>query len=88
MRDEFDSTDRWLEDPGEVRVRRLPSPGIAAVLSIFWPGVGHVYTGRLMAGLAWFVGVALAYWLFFFPGLLPHMICVWAAYRAAEEAGR
>jgi len=88
MRDEYEPLDRWLDDPPEVRLRRLPSPGIAAVLSVFWPGVGHVYAGRLTAGAAWFVGVAVAYWLFFFPGLLPHMICVWAAYRAAEEADR
>ena len=71
----------------EVRVRRLPSPGIAAVLAVLLPGLGHVYAGRLLAGALWFLGVSFGYWAILVPGLLLHAICVWAAYRVAEDAG-
>ena len=58
MHDEFPSRD----DPsGEVRVRRLPSPGVAAVLAVLIPGLGHVYVGRLLAGAVWFLAISLAY---------------------------
>ena len=82
MRDEFDS---WNE-VGEVRVRRLPSPGIAAVLAVLIPGLGHVYAGRLLAGAVWFLAVSFGYWAILVPGLLLHGINVWTAYRVAEEA--
>ena len=84
MRDEFDS---WNEF-GEVRVRRLPSPGIAAVLSVLLPGLGHVYAGRLAMGAIWFLAVSFGYWAILVPGLLLHVISIWAAYRVAEEADR
>lgn len=84
--EELENLERRLDAPDEVRVRRLPSPGIAAVLAFFWPGLGHLYAGRLVASVAWFVGTALAYWLFFVPGFLVHAICIWSAYRAAARA--
>ena len=83
LRDELEDLERRLDAPGEVRVRRLPSPGIAAVLSFFWPGLGHLYAGRLAAAVGWFVGTAVAYWLFFVPGFLVHAVCIWSAYRVA-----
>jgi len=97
MHDEFDSWndfDREIFDRDifdrhgrEVRVRRLPSPGIAAVLSVLLPGLGHVYAGRLFAGALWFLLVSFGYWAILVPGLLLHAISVWTAYRAAEAAG-
>lgn len=87
LRDELEDLERRLDEPGELRVRRLPSPGIAAVLSFFWPGLGHLYAGRLTASLAWFFGTAVAYWLFFVPGFLVHALCIWSAYRVTEQGG-
>lgn len=96
MRDEFDSWndfDRDIfdrdfsdRDTREVRVRRLPSPGIAAVLAVLLPGLGHVYAGRLFAGALWFLVVSFGYWAILVPGLLLHAISVWTAYRLAEAA--
>jgi hypothetical protein len=80
MRSEFDS---W-NDLGEVKIRRLPSPGIAAVLSVLMPGLGHVYGGRLLGGALWFLAVSFGYWAILVPGLLLHGISIWAAYRLAE----
>jgi len=83
MRDEFE----LREALGEVRVRRIPSGGIAAVLAVLCPGLGHVYAGRLVAGAVWFVATSFAYWAILVPGFLLHAINIWSAYRAAEEAG-
>jgi hypothetical protein len=81
VNDEFE----FRETLGEVRVRRMPSGGIAAVLAVLLPGLGHVYAGRLVAGAIWFVVTSFAYWAILVPGFLLHAINVWSAYRAAEE---
>ena len=81
MRDEF----YGVNDMAEMRVRRLPSPGIAAVLAVLIPGLGHVYGGRLLAGAAWFLAVSFGYWAILVPGLLLHAISVWTAYSIAEQ---
>jgi TM2 domain-containing membrane protein YozV len=67
-----------------VRVRRGPSPGIAAVLSVLIPGLGQVYNGRLLAGLVWFLATSIGYSAILIPGLLIHVLCVWCAYRDAR----
>lgn len=81
LRDEFDAFD----DFREVRLRRLPSPGIAAVLAVLVPGLGHVYAGRLLMGAIWFLAISFGYWAILVPGLLLHAISVWTAYRSAER---
>jgi TM2 domain-containing membrane protein YozV len=81
--DEFD----LRETLGEVRVRRMPSGGIAAVLSVLVPGLGHVYAGRLLAGAGWFLATTFAYWAILVPGFLLHGLSIWSAYRVAEEVG-
>jgi len=48
-------------------------PVIAFLLSII-PGLGHIYQGRVRAGVAWFVGVAIAYGAGPI-GFLLHLIC-------------
>lgn len=81
MRDEFD----WPADEfSEVRVRRVPSPGIAAVLAVLMPGLGHVYVGRLLAAALWFGAVSFGYAAILVPGLLLHAISIWSAYRSAD----
>ena len=80
----------------DVRTGQLPSvtvvserwnPGVAAVLSIFIPGLGQVYKSQLLKGLAWFVFVVMGYALFIIPGLLLHLWCViGAAQRDARPA--
>ncbi len=62
---------------------RAPSPGIAAVLSVVVPGLGQVYSGRLLAGALWFLGTCIAYSAVLLPGFLVHAFCVWSAYKGA-----
>ena len=98
MHDEFGSWDDFDRDIFErelldrdrraLRQRWLPSPGIAAVLAVLLPGLGHVYAGRLVSGALWFLVVSFGYWAILVPGLLLHAISVWTAHRVADAAGR
>jgi len=69
----------------EILVRRAPSPGIAAVLSVLLPGLGQVYSGRLLAGGLWFLVTGFAYWAVLVPGFLAHALCIWSAYHSARR---
>jgi TM2 domain-containing membrane protein YozV len=71
-------------DCDEIGLRSGPLPGIAAVLSIFIPGLGQIYAGRLVAGGLWFLGTAVAYSAVLLPGFLVHAFCIWSAYRSAQ----
>jgi TM2 domain-containing membrane protein YozV len=64
---------------------RVPNPGLAAVLSVVIPGLGHIYAGRLGAGLVWFLAASFGYWAILVPGLLIHAASVYFAYQAAKE---
>ncbi|NUO19799.1 zinc ribbon domain-containing protein [bacterium] len=55
-------------------------PGIAAVLSFFFPGVGQIYRGKILRGLLWMAAVAVGYWLLIVPGLVLHLLCIINAY--------
>lgn len=79
--------DHWLyDDEWDDRPRaRAPHPGIAAVLSVFVPGLGHVYTGRLLAACAWFLATSFGYWAILVPGFLLHAASIWFAYRSARD---
>ena len=72
----------YYED--EVIPRNTPSPGIAAVLSVLIPGLGQIYSGRLLAGALWFFATAAGYSLILVPGFLIHALCIWSAYHSAK----
>lgn len=52
------------------------SPGVAAVLSLFMPGVGQMYKGRVGEGVLWLIFTPIGYVLFILPGLILHIICI------------
>lgn len=51
-------------------------PGVAAVLSFFWPGLGQLYKGQVLGALLWFLMVPIGYIFFIVPGLVLHLICL------------
>lgn len=55
------------------------SPGIAALLSLVFPGAGQIYKGQVAAGLLWFFFVIGGYFMFIIPGLVLHIVCIFAA---------
>ena len=69
----------------EIVVRRPPSPGLAAVFSVFLPGLGQVYSGQLVAGALWFLATSVSYWAVLLPGFLVHALCIWSSYQSAKR---
>lgn len=60
------------------------SPMLAAALTMFIPGAGHLYAGRFAAAFMWFVVVGLGYALIL-PGLVLHLFCMASAASAAHQ---
>jgi TM2 domain-containing membrane protein YozV len=56
--------------------RRYYSPAAAAALSLFLPGVGQIYTGRVPQGVGWMLATGMGYLFFLIPGLILHICCV------------
>jgi len=55
---------------------QLWSPGIAAVLSFLIPGLGQIYKGQILSGIAWLIFVPIGYLFFIFPGAILHLFCI------------
>lgn len=55
------------------------NPGVAAVLSFLLPGLGQIYKGQIINGLAWFCLTALGYICCIVPGLVIHFCCILGA---------
>ncbi|MGB8854336.1 MAG: DUF4339 domain-containing protein [Pirellulales bacterium] len=55
------------------------SPGLAAVLSFFVPGLGQLYKGQIINGIIWFLFVSMGYVALVLPGLVLHFFCVLGA---------
>ncbi|HUS31877.1 MAG TPA: DUF6677 family protein [Kofleriaceae bacterium] len=75
---------RPMHAPVRYAVPRGASPLLAALLTLLVPGAGHLYAGRIITGIFWFLVVGLGYTLFF-PGLILHLF---ATVSAANAAGR
>jgi TM2 domain-containing membrane protein YozV len=70
--------------PGQVVVINQPpvqrwSPGLAAVLSFFLPGLGQLYKGQFINAIVWFFMVMFGYAALILPGLVLHFFCVLGA---------
>ena len=52
------------------------SPGVAAVLSFLFPGLGQMYKGQIFNGLLWMVITVVGYICFIVPGVVLHLCCV------------
>ena len=52
------------------------TPGVAALLSFFFPGLGQICQGRVGAGLAFMFASFVGYCFFILPGLIIHLISV------------
>jgi TM2 domain-containing membrane protein YozV len=69
-----------LAAPQPVYVRPPPpatfSPGAAAVLSFFLPGLGQICKGEVGPGIGWMFATLIGYCMFIVPGLILHICCV------------
>lgn len=73
-----------LSQPLAIRNGRQASPGLAALLSLFVPGAGQLYTGRFASALLWFLLVSAGYF-FILPGLFLHLFCIASAASSAHR---
>jgi TM2 domain-containing membrane protein YozV len=64
---------------------RPANPAVAAVLSLIVPGAGHLYAGRPLAAVLWFVLVSIGYLLLIVPGVLLHVLCIASAASATHQ---
>ena len=65
--------------PFPVPVQSRPSNGVAAVLSLFIPGAGQMYKGKVGQGIAWLIFTVLGYVALVVPGIVLHLICIFHA---------
>ncbi len=63
-----------------------PSALLAGLLSVWLPGAGHLYSGRLLAAIVWFLAVGAGYVLIV-PGLILHFFCILSAASSARQVG-
>tara|TARA_B100001245_G_C22699857_1_gene341056 strand:- start:89 stop:403 length:315 start_codon:yes stop_codon:yes gene_type:complete len=63
-----------------VEAARKWSPGVAAVLSFFIPGLGQLYKGQILNGFFWMALTGTGYIFYILPGLVLHLLCVYGAY--------
>jgi hypothetical protein len=68
-----------------VPIGRPVNPGAAAALNFIWPGAGHMYAGRIGAGIGWMFAVFIGYLAFVVPGFALHMASLFAGAKAARE---
>ena len=66
------------------RPQAVASPMAAAIFSAFIPGAGHIYTGRIVAAVLWFLVVSMGYVLVL-PGLILHMFSMISAAASARR---
>jgi TM2 domain-containing membrane protein YozV len=70
--------------PLALRGGRDASPALAAILSLFIPGAGQLYAGRVVSALLWFLVVSAGYVLIL-PGLVMHLFCIVSAAATANR---
>ena len=52
------------------------NPGVAALLSFIFPGLGQMYKGQVINGLCWMIVVGIGYVMLIIPGLILHLCCI------------
>jgi hypothetical protein len=76
--------DEELRTEQRLRPQQHWNPGVAAVLSFFWPGLGQIYKGQVLNGIAWLLAVALGYACCLVPGFILHVLCIFGAASGSE----
>ena len=59
-----------------VNITHQPNRAVALLFSIFWPGMGQIYQGRVFAGLFFMLFTPIGYFFLIVPGMVLHLICL------------
>lgn len=86
----FSATPTPQQAPVPVYMADRKNPGVAAVLSFFWAGLGQIYNGQLAKGIGFIVLYAFCVLLIFVAiGLIlvpiVWIIGIWDAYNTAQQ---
>jgi TM2 domain-containing membrane protein YozV len=73
-----------------IRKEHTKNPGISAVLSFFWPGLGQIYNGQIGKGIILLLSssISAVLTLFLIGCLLYPLVWIFAIYDAYHEAER
>lgn len=72
---EQNDIDRIVERLNKERSHNI-SPGVAAIISLIIPGLGHMCKGETRKGLNLMVGTFLGYMFFVIPGIVMHIYTI------------
>ncbi len=75
--------DEELREQRRPRPQQRWNPGVAALLSFFFPGLGQMYKGQVLKGFAWMFIVLFGYSCLI-PGFILHIICIFGAASGSE----
>jgi TM2 domain-containing membrane protein YozV len=61
------------------------NPVIALVLSVFFSGLGSIYNGDTLKGIAIYLGTLVGFFLFIVPGVIVWVYGIYDAYTTAKK---
>jgi TM2 domain-containing membrane protein YozV len=61
------------------------NPWISTILSFFFPGLGSVYNGDTVKGVAIYIGAIIGLFLFIVPGVIVWLYGMYDAYTTAKK---
>ncbi|MCE5298143.1 MAG: zinc ribbon domain-containing protein [Methanoregulaceae archaeon] len=66
-------------------VQKEKNPWISTILSFFFPGLGSVYNGDTLKGIAIYIGTIIGMFLFIVPGVIVWIFGLYDAYSTAKK---
>ena len=76
--------DEGLREERRPRPQQHWNPGVAAVLSFLWPGLGQIYKGQILNGIVWSMVVMVGYVCCICPGFFLHIFCIFGAASGSD----
>lgn len=65
---------------------RKTSTNVAGILSLFVPGLGQLYKGKVGEGILWFLFTVIGYGACIVPGIVVHVFCILNAFKEEKES--
>ena len=65
--------------------RKEKNPILAVILSFFFPGLGSIYNGDTLKGVAVYFGTIIGIFIFVVPGLIVWIYGIYDAYTTAKK---
>lgn len=76
--------DEKIIEEREAKAAQKWNPGTAALISIFFPGFGHIYKGKVGEGFLWIIILIITMVIFFPLGIILYFVCIFDAAKGIE----